>query len=217
VPWLDAAARWLGLPWDDALPAPAKRALLAAAPVLLAQRGTRAGLRALLAALLPAGRARFDDVGVAHGFARLSAAGTGGARLPALLAGWPDDAIVLDTKACLGRGRLADPARPAPDTAAWLAGRVEVEIAATPTEQRAWSPWLGPLVEAMTPLTARLRLRWTATTALPTIPVLDATLSLAADPPNRLGDGATLGRSRLEGRRGSALDDAGAAPGLRLY
>lgn len=217
VPWLDAAARWLGLPWDDALPTPAKRALLAAAPVLLAQRGTRAGLRALLAALLPAGRARVDDVGVAHGFARLSAAGSGGARLPALLSGWPDDAIVLDTKACLGRGRLADPARPAPDAAAWLAGRVEVEIAATPTEQRAWSPWLGPLLEAMTPLTARLRLRWTATTALPAVPVLDATLSLAADPPNRLGDGATLGRSRLEGRRGSALDDAGAAPGLRLY
>ena len=49
------------------------------------------------------------------------------------------------------------------------------------------------------------------------IPVLDAALSLAADPPNRLGDGATLGRSRLQGRRASTLDDAGAAPGLRLY
>lgn len=217
VPWLDAAARWLGLPWDDALPTPAKRALLAAAPVLLAERGTRAGLRALLAALLPPGRVRIDDVGVEHGFACLAGAGMGGARLPALLAGWPQDAIVLDTKACLGRGRLADPTRPAPDVATWLAGRVDIEIAATPTEQRAWSPWLGALLEAMTPLTARLRLRWSATTAQPANPVLDAALSLAADPPNRLGDGATLGRSRLQGRRASTLDDAGAAPGLRLY
>ncbi len=217
APWLDAAARWLGLPWDDALPTPAKRALLAAAPVVLAQRGTRAGLRALLAALLPAGRARVADIAVDSGFARLADAGSRGARLPALLAGWPDDAIVLANKACLGRGRLADPAQPAPDTATWLAGRVDIEIAATPSEQRAWSPWLGPLVDAMTPLTARLRLRWTATTALPAIPVLDATLSLAADPPNRLGDGATLGRSRLEGRRATALDDAGGAPGFTLY
>lgn len=212
LPWLDAAARWLGLPWDEALDAPAKRALLAAAPVLLAQRGTRAGLRALLAALLPAGRARIDDVGVEHGFARL-----GDARLPALLAGWPGDATVLNTRACLGRARLPDPAQPAADAAAWLAGRVEVQIAATPSEQRAWSPWLRPLLEAMTPLTARLALRWVATTALPAIPLLDATLSLAADPPGRLGDGATLGRSRLQERRGSTLDDAGTAPGLTLY
>lgn len=217
APWLDAIARWLGIPWDDTLDLATKRALLAAAPALLEQRGTRAGLRALLAALLPAGRARIVDIGVQYGFARLAGVGELGVRLPALLAGWPCDAMVLNAKACIGLGRLADPTRAAIDTATWLAGRVEIEITTTPAEQRAWSPWLRPLLDVMTPLTARLRLRWIATTAPPAIPVLDATLSLEADPSARLGESATLGRSRLDGRRGTTLDGAGTAPDFRLY
>ena len=210
-PWLDAIARWLGLPWDDTLALATKRALLVAAPTLLEARGTRVGLRALLAALLPARRARIDDIGVDHGFARL-----GGARLPALLAGWPCDAAVLNAKACIGQARLADTTRPI-DTMAWLTGQVVIEIAATPAERRRWSPWLRPLLDAMTPLTARLHLRWIAPGAAQATPLLDDTLTLEADPLPRLGNGATLGRSRLDARRVATLDGAGASPDMRLY
>ena len=210
-PWLDAIARWLGLPWDDTLALPTKRALLAAAPTLLEQRGTRAGLQVLLAALLPSRRARIEDIGVDHGFARL-----GGARLPALLAGWPFEAAVLNAKACIGHARLADATRPI-DTVAWLAGQVVIEIAATPAERRSWLPWLRPLLDAMTPLTARLRLHWIAPGASRTTPLLGDTLTLDGDPPPLLGEGATLGRSRLDARRAATLDGAGAAPDMRLY
>ena len=43
-PWLDFVARWLGLPWDDALSGEQKRALLSRAAILARSRGTRAGL-----------------------------------------------------------------------------------------------------------------------------------------------------------------------------
>lgn len=213
--WLDAIARWLGLPWDDMLPVDVKRKLLGAAPALLEGRGTRAGLQTLLDALAPGGLARITDVGVDRGFARLGTGAARGARLPALLAGWPDDALVLGAKACLGRARIGDPAhRVGP--MAWLAGRVDIDIVATPEQRRAWAATLGSLLDAMTPLTAHLRTHWRAPTTRPAVPVLDDGLTLEGTPYARIGSGAMLGRTRLEPRRGITLDDAGASPGLTL-
>ena len=223
--WLDAMARWLGLPWDDALPADIKRRLLAAAPAVLRQRGTRAGLQALLAALLPPGRARIVDIGVEHGFALLAGTAHRGARLPALLSGWRCDSMVLNRKACIGIGRLPSPADP-PDSVDWLAGLVEVEVRAAPAERKQWLEWLPALIDAMTPLTAQLRLQW-STDALPA-PVrlgdaltLGDALDLAAEPDLRLGAGAALGQTRLAalgtGAPGITLTGAGPEPGFRLH
>jgi phage tail-like protein len=214
-PWLDAIARWLGIPWDDTLALERKRALLNAAPLLLERHGTRGGLQALLAALLP-DRSRVVDVGVDHGWTRLGSGGAAGSRLPALLPGWPHDAPVLNAKACLGRARLGDPAVPAQGATTWLAGRIDIEITATPDERKTWLPWLRPLVDAMTPLTARARLHWRASTARPLVPVLDDDLRLDSAPSALLGGGATLGRSRLDARRGTTLDRGGAAPAFTL-
>lgn len=213
--WLDAEARWLGIPWDDTLELDAKRALLGAAPKLLEQRGTRAGLQVLLDALLPSGRVSIVDVGVDHGFVLLAAPGSKGSCLPALLSGWPCDAMVLNAKACIGMGRLGSAALK-PDSAAWLAGRIDIRITATPQEQQTWSAWLRPLLDAMTPLTATLRVQWQATTARVSIPTLDDDLTLEADPRMKLGASATLGRSRLESQRGTTLDRAGDTPGFTL-
>jgi phage tail-like protein len=213
--WLDAEARWLGIPWDDTLELDIKRALLVSAPKLLEQRGTRAGLQVLLDALLPCGRTSIVDVGVDHGFVMLAAPGLKGSCLPALLSGWPSDAMVLNAKACVGRGRLSG-ASFKPDSAAWLAGRIDIRITATPQEQQTWSAWLRPLLDAMTPLTATLRVQWQATTAQPSIRTLDDDLTLEADPRMKLGASATLGRSRLDSLRGTTLDRAGAAPGFTL-
>jgi phage tail-like protein len=51
--WLNFLASWLGLPWEPGLPAALRRALLEAAPDLLAKRGTAAGIRRLIGVLLP--------------------------------------------------------------------------------------------------------------------------------------------------------------------
>jgi len=220
-PWLDAIARWLGLPWDDALPIEVKRRLLEAAPALLEQRGTRGGLQALFAALLPTGRARIVDTAIEHGFVSLAGRGCRGARLPALLAGWRCDSIVLNQKACIGIGRLGPATNPV-DSVSWLMGLIEVEVTATPAERRAWSAWLPTLIAAMMPLTAQLQLRWN-TSALPAVPrlgnslLLDHSLSLAAEPPLRLGSGAALGNARLSGLAGVTLSGAGNSPGFELH
>lgn len=220
-PWLDAIARWLGMPWDDALPLSIKRRLLEAAPALLEQRGTRGGLQALFGALLPAHRARITDIGVEHGFVLLGSAGSPGTRLPALLSGWRGNSMVLNRKAIVGRGRLG-PAADAPDGSSWLAGLIEVEVSATPAERHAWSAWLPTLVAAMTPVTAQLQLRW-STCALRAMPrldgslLLDDSLRLGEEPPLRLGSGAALGHARLSGLGGVTLGGAGDSPGFELH
>lgn len=213
--WLDAIARWLSLPWDDSLKPAAKRALLGAADTLPAQRGTRLGLETLLACVLPAGRARVIDLTADHGYARLAGDGADGARLPALLAGLPPRAMVLGSRARLGRAKLPREGEAA-DCGERFAGSVLVEVRASIAERREWQPWLAALIEAMTPLTARVRLRWLDPAAAAQPPVLSRELVLEPDPEARLGEGATLGRARLA--RGSAgrLDAAGADPGLRL-
>lgn len=213
VAWLNAVARWLALPWDDALDQDRKRALVAAAPALLAQRGTRAGLLALLGCLLPAGSFRVTDLSVDAGFIRLSCGTRGSARLPALLAGLPRKALALGRSACLGRGRLPC-AGEVREPAAWLAGTVEVAVSAAPALRREIAPWLRRLILAMLPLGTRLRLVWGSPASAADVLTDDLLIEPAA--PAVLGDGAALGRARLSPRGSVALDAAGADPGVQL-
>jgi phage tail-like protein len=58
-PWLDFVARWLGVPWDDALDDGQKKRIVARASDLARRRGTRAGLETLLDCLMPGTPPRF--------------------------------------------------------------------------------------------------------------------------------------------------------------
>lgn len=211
--WLDAIAGWLGLPWDESLPIDAKRALLSAAETLQSARGTRRGLEALLAAVLPPRRARVVDLLADHGFARLGCRDAP-LRLPAMLGGLAPGWLVLGRKARLGRGRLGPDG--AIDCGARFAGIVVVELAATSTERRAWS-WLRPLLEQFMPLTARLQLRWIPPRAAAPDGVLHAGLTLESELTSRLGDEAVVGSMRLPVDRVMPLDATGPTPGFRLH
>ena len=57
--WLNYVARWLSLPWDDALTIDQKHALVNHAAELTRLRGTRAGLELLLQCLVPGTPVRF--------------------------------------------------------------------------------------------------------------------------------------------------------------
>lgn len=191
--WLDHVAQWLGLPWDDALEEGQKRRLLKAANQLATQRGTRAGLVALLEALMPGTPARYriTDVGADYGFATL-----GAAALPSVLAGLPSSALALNRKAVIGKGRLTCPSSP-PDDASRLAGLVKVDVNATAAERARWEPWLESMLRATLPVTARLALHWRSVAAR----LLDERLGddyvLDAAPRPRLGTDAVTGLARL--------------------
>jgi phage tail-like protein len=88
-PWLDFIARWLGLPWDDALTEEQKRRIVARASDIARDRGTRAGLETLLACLLPGTPPRFRiiDPTADVGFATVGGGACRGSALPAMLGG----------------------------------------------------------------------------------------------------------------------------------
>jgi phage tail-like protein len=212
VAWLDYVARWLDLPWDDALSEDQKRRLLQRAHALSAQRGTRAGLATLLEALLPdqPGRYRIVDVNAQHGFATL-----GASALPSVLAGLPRTALALNRKAILGRGRLTCPERP-PDQLARLLGQVTVDIVAAAHERRAWEPWLERMLAAVTPVTARLRVRWISPAAALLDDHLGDSLVLRGPLAPRLGTSAVTGLARLASDRPRSLSALGVEAGVRL-
>lgn len=214
--WLDYVARWLGLPWDDALGEAQKRALLARANDLAALRGTRAGLEILLDALLPGGprRYRLTDHTAQHGFVTLGGAAAHGSALPAVLAGLPSSALALNRRAVLGRGRLPCAGR-LPDPTAHLAGRVTLHVAADGAQRAAWQPWLERLVADVMPVTARLRLRWHAPAHLRS-DRLGEDFILAGPPSTRLGADAIAGLSRLPGDGEQRLGPDGMETGATL-
>lgn len=199
--WLDYLARWLDLPWDDALEVDQKRRLLASADSLAGSRGTRAGLEALLAALLPGTPPpyRIVDRSAQYGFMAL-----GGTTLPALLAGLPASAMALNRKAILGRGRLTCPAAP-PDDTAWLTGQVRIAVTATAAQRAAWEPWLAALVGAMLPATVRLVLEWRSVAARRLDDRLVDGYVLNEAPAPHLGTDAVTGLARLGGTGGPEL------------
>ncbi|BCT91012.1 hypothetical protein LYSHEL_00360 [Lysobacter helvus] len=212
--WLDAIARWLGLPWDDTLALAQKRCIVAHAHALATTRGTRSGLQTFLACLMPETPRRFRIVdGIADfGFATVGGAGCTGSALPAMLGGRPRWHTELDAGARLGRMRL--PCAGDNDDPWQLAAGVRIDIAATAAERRAWSPWLPDAITALVPFTTRARVRWIDARALQG-QRLDGALVLEGDPTPHLGDDAITGVARLPAR-GTRLGATGADIGTRL-
>jgi phage tail-like protein len=216
VLWLDFIARWLGLPWDDALGAEQKRALIRRAADLARQRGTRAGLDALLESLMPGTPRRFriTDETADFGFAIVGGLTCQGSVLPALLGGRTRWAAELDSRAVLGYMRL--PCEGQLDDGVYqLAGRLRIEIAATAAERKAWEPWMATLIAAMAPLNVRAALRWVSERALRS-DRLDGTLTLEDAPTAHLGTDAITGLARLP-ERGARLSSFGTALTTRLH
>jgi phage tail-like protein len=214
--WLDFVARWLGLPWDDALGVAQKRRIVERAADLARGRGTRAGLEALLESLIPGPPRRFrvTDATADVGFAMVGGPSCEGSALPAMLGGLTRWSPTLGSSAVLGSMRL--PCEDPRDDGAWqLAGRIRVEVAASAAERWAWKPWLRALIMDMVPLTARVQLRWVTPLALRG-DSLDGTLTLESTAPTpHLGTDAVTGTARLpEGR--SRLSATGSDTGMRL-
>jgi len=195
--WLDFIARWVGVPWDDGLTVKQKRAVITSALEIAKGRGTRAGLEALLEALIPGPPRRFrvTDSTADFGFAVVGGESCPGATLPALLGGYTRWHPILNSSAVLGRMRL--PCANQLEDGAWqLVGRVQVEVAATAVERQTWEPWLLALLTEMVPLTARVEIRWVTAQAFRTNR-LDGTMTLESPPEPHLGTDAITGLARL--------------------
>jgi phage tail-like protein len=217
-PWLDFVARWLGVPWDDAMEEAQKRRLLGRSADLAKGRGTRAGLDALLSSLFPAtagttARYRVTDATADFGFAIVGGDMCAGTALPAVLGGRTRWSAELDGRAVLGYMRL--PCEGQIDDGTYqLTGRIRVEIAATSAERQAWKPWLRALLSDMVPLTARLELRWVTERDLRTHR-LDGSLVLESEPAPHLGIDAFTNLARLPDR-GVRLSTSGPSITTRL-
>ena len=214
-PWLDFIARWLGVPWDDALILEQKQRIVRRSADLAKGRGTRAGLETLLDTLIPGSPRRFrvTDATADLGFAVVGGRSCSGSALPAMLGGHTRWHRELDSTAVLGYMRL--PCANQLDDGVWqLAGKVRIEIAATAAERKAWEPWLLALITEMVPLTARIELRWVTARALRTNR-LDGTMTLEATPTPHLGTDAITSLARLPERK-LRLSGTGPIEGTRL-
>lgn len=213
--WLDFLARWLDVPWDDALTPEQKKAIVLRAPELARGRGTRAGLEALLESLMPGAPRRFrvTDRTADFGFAFLGGEGCAGSALPAMLGGLTRSSAELHSRSFLGFMRL--PCANQRDDGTWhLAGRIRIDVAASAKEKKAWEPWLLALIQEMVPLTVRVELRWVSAHTLRG-DRLDGTLTLEARPAPQLGSGAVTSLARLPDG-GARLSPSGPHIGTRL-
>ena len=196
--WLDFTARWLGLPWDDTLNVTQKRAIVSNASQLAEKRGTRAGLETLLEALIPGTPRRFriTDATADFGFAVVGGNACTGSTLPAMLGGQTGWGPELGSRTVLGRMHLLSPGQPVDDGSSQLTGNIQVEVAASAAERKAWEPWLLSLITEMVPLTGRVKLRWMTKHALRT-GILDDNLKIESAPVPRLGTDAITNLARL--------------------
>ncbi len=171
--------------------------MITSAPEIAKGRGTRAGLDALLEALIPGPPRRFRvrDATADFGFAVVGGESCPGSALPAMLGGYTRWHPVLNSSAVLGYMRL--PCANQLEDGAWqLVGQVQVEVVATAAERQAWQPWLLALLTEMVPLTARVEIRWVTAQALRTNR-LDGTMTLESPPEPHLGTDAITGLARL--------------------
>ena len=192
--WLDYVARWLGLPWDDAMSETQKRALLSRAADIAQGYGTRAALEALLEGLIPDGHFRVADVTAEHGFTVL-----GDSALPAMLSRLPMSGAELGSRLILGRARL--PCDDGESETSRHIGRIRVDIGASAQEEAAWKPWLGALIQSLIPATATLTLNWVSPLAFAGDPRLGDELELDTSTDPHLGTDSVTGIARLP-RRG---------------
>ena len=201
VAWLDFVARWLGVPWDDALSAEQKSNLVRNASDLARQRGTRAGLATLLQCLMPGSPQPFrvTDATADFGFAIVGDDSCPGTALPAMLGGSTRWNTPLNERSVLGYMRLPC-AGQSDDPARWSAGKIRIQVAATAEQRKAWEPWFYRLIAEMVPLTATLKLDWVNARALRS-DRLDSSLVLESEHVPFLGTDAITGLARLpEGR-----------------
>ena len=208
---MDYIARWLGLPWDDALAVDQKRAILLRAADLARGRGTRAGLEALLECLLPGSPRRFrvTDATADFGYAVVGGDRCAGSALPAMLGGFTRWHAELDSTTLLGYTRLPCTAQ-ADDGRQWPAGKIRIEAAAEAKELEATKPLLLTLITEMVPLTASVEFRWVSAQTL-RADRLDDTLALEAPPNPHLGTDAVTGLARLPEQRRTRLTGSGPA------
>ena len=214
-PWLDFIARWLGVPWDDALSFEQKRAIIKRADEIVSGRGTRRGLEALLECLLPGSPRRFriTDMTADFGLLVLGGETCAGSVLPAILGGAARCGAELNRNAVLGTTRL--PCSSVSDDTNWqLVGNVKLEVAASAPERKLWETSLLALINEMVPLTVRVQLRWVATQFLRS-DRLDGTQELQSIPTPHLGTDAITGQSRLPDKS-STLSATGPIMGARL-
>jgi phage tail-like protein len=214
-PWLNFVARWLGVPWDDAMSVDLKRRILMRAAQIARGRGTRAGLEAFLEALMPGSPRRFrvTDATADFGFAAVGGNTCTGSSLPAMLGGQTRWRSELGSQAVLGCMRLPCPGQI--DDGVWhLAGRIRLEIAASGMERKSWEPWLEPLIREMVPLTARVKVRWVSPYALRSNR-LDGTLTLEPAPNPHLGTDAITSVAVLP-ERGARISASGPRISSRL-
>ena len=214
--WMDYIARWLSLPWDDALSDKQKQDILRNAADLAGGRGTRAGLERLLECLVPGSPRRFrvTDTTADFGFAVVGGNQCAGSALPAMLGGFTRWHAELNATTVLGYTRLPCTNR-RDDSAQWLAGKIRVQVAAGAKEREALEPRLMTLITEMVPLNTRVELRWVSAQALRT-DQLDDTLELEAPPSPHLGTDAVTGVARLPEQRRTQLTGSGPAIGAPL-
>lgn len=214
-PWLDFVARWIGLPWDNDLSLAQKRCLLSNAEKITESRGTRRGLETFLACIVPGGSRRFriSDPTADRGFAVVGGGKCTGSTLPAILGGHASWATELGISSVLGRMRLKCEGRD-DDGLGGLAGKIWVDVAASAEERKTWDPWLLPLITEMTPLTARVELRWVPEAFLES-GKMDGTMVLRGTPVARLDTDAITGLALLPDT-GISLSDKDSIIGRRL-
>lgn len=207
--WLDYTARWLGLPWDDALTIVQKRTLMQSAHSILAMRGTRQALEMLLRCLFPDQLFRVRDSADREPLP-LGA----GATLPALLGGLPSSSATLGRRAILGQARLPDPQ--VPGTGLAPLAQVRIDITATAVQRKQTESWLPAMIDAFIPVTARAVLRWRRKRLDGTETTLGDDMVLGEAPDARLGDNIVIGGARLPASRITRLPADGADIGFHL-
>ncbi|MDB5693690.1 MAG: hypothetical protein JWO81_2753 [Alphaproteobacteria bacterium] len=209
--WLPGLAAMLGLPFDAALEVPMQRRLIGAAPEILAGRGARRGLVALVGALFPGRSVEVVDRTQQLTAIALGGSGFAGDRLPALLAGPSPRVPRLSARLVLGRTALC-PTDPCDEGLVAPSPEVAVSIPASGRERHRYDAALRQMLAAMIPAGVRLRLRWierngaarAGSTSLPT--------PIGSPRPLRIGESGPLGAVRIGGRTEPRLDGEGTTP-----
>jgi phage tail-like protein len=203
--WLPDLAALLGLPFDATLTQNAQRRLVVAAPALLAGRGTRRGVLALLQAVL--GERGYRVIDRSEEFAPVTLGGDGltGSRLPGFLNGPSIRTPMLSARLVLGRTALCPPDPDRPEQVS-RGAELLVEIPATGREQRRWGNAIERMIAEMVPAGVRLRIRWIDLNI-----AASGDLPMIADPnrPLALGDPRPLGTVSLGGDRAPRLREGG--------
>lgn len=210
---LDYIARWLDLPWEDALPVHVKRRIAQSTGPMLEGRGTRAGLEALVRALAgPAARVRIVDLTVDHPPTRLGGGACGGTRLPLLLAGPSLAAPILGRRTILGRTCLGVPCDPLRTIVPTL--RIEIDV--TRAVHGEIAPLLGRVLRQYVPAGIKVVVAWKVMSALyAAIDAEDGDV-LDGSGPGRLGEDSELGRVVLSGRGRGTVGETGLDVGFPL-